>query len=287
MLTAAPRVPRVSHFMLAGFVGAGVLPAQAQDWMSQDFIPHGQESVVLELGGIVNRFDTSLRFDGSTRNGTDFKLEDNGLNNSLSSFDAALTWRFAHRHRLDLEYYSANRSGSRTYTREIDVGDTTFPIGAKVDLNAKDAFFNVDYRYSFTQSPEFEFAGLVGIYGGQFKFDLDAVGAAGTSGTVTQEYHKTTSTTVPLPLLGVSFDWYPDRRWSVTGLLRGMSAKIGDVDGHVYVATLSTDYMFTRSLGLGARYTYTDIKADVTKSDFNGNFGWKTNSVSLYGRFLF
>jgi hypothetical protein len=45
--------------------------------------------------------------------------------------------------------------------------------------------------------------------------------------------------------------------------------------------------MFWRSLGLGARYTYTDIKADVTKSDFNGTLGVKLNGVMLYAKMVF
>ena len=54
------------------------------------------------------------------------------------------------------------------------------------------------------------------------------------------------------------------------------------VDGHAYRGALYTEYMFMRNWGLGGRYNYNDIQADVDKSDFNGSLGWRSNSVSLY-----
>jgi hypothetical protein len=45
--------------------------------------------------------------------------------------------------------------------------------------------------------------------------------------------------------------------------------------------------MLVRNFGLGLRYQYSDVKADVSKSDFNGHLGWRMNSLSLYGKLVF
>jgi len=271
-----------SRALLASLAAAG-LPAAAQ-MMSHDFARPYDPTVSVQLGGVVNRFDTSVRLDGQTQQGTDFALEDNGLDSRSSSFQAALTWRIAPRHRVDFNYYESKRSGERTYTNEIEIGDTVFPIGATVGIQAKDQFFFADYRYSFVQDPTFELAGLFGIYGGKFTFDINAIGNAGTSTTT---YNKSVSTGLPLPLLGITADWYPDPRWHFAAQIEGIKAKVGDVDGHAYVFGGAVEYMFTRGLGMGARYDYTEIKADVDKGDFNGNFAWKTNAVSLYAKLVF
>jgi len=276
---------RALHAACVTAVAAVALPAAAQDFWSQNFIKPYDETFSLGLGGILNQFDTSVRLDGTSRQGTDISLEDNGLDKNLSSFELTGTWRFARRHRIDAQYFTTKRSGSHEYTREIDIGDTTFPLGARVDASSKNDMFNLDYRYSFIQNPEFELAGLFGFWGGKFTFDINAVGT-GSAGSSTT-YNKSSSTTLPLPLLGLTADWYPDKQWKFTALASGMKAKVGDVDGHAYVFGASGDYMFTRNLGAGLRYMYVDVQADVTKSSFEGNFSWRMNSVSLYAKLLF
>jgi hypothetical protein len=246
--------------------------AQAQrDWLT------------IDLGGIVNRFDSSVRVDGQ-RSGTDIDLEGNGLERNLSSFEAAITWRLAPRHRIAVQYYEAKRDGRRDYHDEITIGDETFPVGASVSAQARSRIANFDYRYSFVQERDHEVAVLVGFYGGRFNYELDAVG---TAGAIQRSAHRTVSTTIPLPMLGITYDWYPDPRWTVSARLQGMKAAVGDIDGTALLAAASVEYMFTRHWGMGARLAYSDVEADVTKGDFNGNLHWRANSVSLYAKLAF
>lgn len=265
-------------------LAAATSPACAQGFTSQQFVAPSDEVFVMDLGGIVNRFDTKLRLDGQTSKGTDINFENNGMEKNLSSFEGSLAWRFLPNHRLRVQYFGAERSGSRNYATEIDLGDTQFPIGATVSAKAKDQFVDLDYRYSFSRRPDFEFTGIFGFYGGKFSYDVDAVG---NGNTVTRTYHKSVSTTLPLPLIGIGGEWSPERRWKLAADFKGMKAKVGDVDGHAYIGTLSAEWMWMRGFGIGARYGYTDISADVSKSDFNGTLGWKSSSISLYGKFVF
>jgi hypothetical protein len=270
--------------LLATAAIVAIPSARAADFMSNDYITPGEETFTLDLGGILNQFDTSLRLDGSTTRGSDINLERNGGSDNLSSFEGMATWRFLPRHRVDIQYFGTKRSGSHDYTSEIDIGDATFPVGANVSVQAKSQLLNADYRYSFVKTAEWEFAGLIGFYGGKFTYDVDATGQSGGAQTT---YSKSVSTSVPLPLIGVTLDWYPDRQWKVSGQLQGMEANIGDIDGHAYLAGASLEYMLWRNFGIGTRYLYSDVNADVSKSDFQGNLSWKMNSWSLYGKFVF
>jgi hypothetical protein len=272
---------------VATLVAAGTLAqaALAQDLMSQNLIKPGEESFTLNLGGIFNQFDTTLKLNGNTDNGSNINLEGNGLKKDLSSFEAGGTWRFLPRHRIDFQYFSAKRSGTQTYSNEITIRDNVYPIGATVSVEAKDNFLLADYRYSFVKTDEVELAGLLGFYGGQFKFNVNATGndLLHNSGTL----NTSTSTTVPLPLIGASVDWYINPRWKVSAAVEGIKADIGDVDGRAIVAAASTEYMFTRNLGAGVRYMYSDLSVDVTKSSFDGHVTWRMNSFSLYAKMMF
>jgi hypothetical protein len=271
---------RPAAFAIAALCAASVVAPAA----AQGFIVPGEETLTLSIGGIVNRFDSDLRLDGTTIKGTPINLENNGLDQNLSTLEAALTWRFAPRHRLDVTYFGGDRDGSRRYDSSITIGDSTFPVGATVSVKAKSTLTSLDYRYSIVKDPGFELGLLLGFHAGKFTYDVDAVGNAGAA---TGTYHKSVSTDVPLPLLGATFDWYLDRQLKLNVTLAGIKASIGDVDGHAYIASAAAEWMFTRHLGLGAKYQFFDVGADVGKNDFRGELGVKTNSVSLYGKFLF
>lgn len=250
----------------------------AQPVLADDFIKGGQETFTLNLGGIVNQFETSVRLDGAVR-GTEIDLEGNGLDDNLSSFMASGTWRIADRHRVDALYFGVDRSASRTSTRDITVNDQTIPAGSTVSAETQTDYLLFDYRYSFYKSDAWEFAGVLGFYGANFDFSITGPGLIG--GTVSQ------STTVPLPLIGVSADWYVMPRWNISAMLSGMAADIGDVDGSMTVVTVKTDYMFTRTLGLGAAYLYSNIDVDVSQSGFNGNLNFSNNAALLYATMKF
>jgi hypothetical protein len=264
-------------FLLAG-------PALAQDLMSQDFIKGGDEIFTLNLGGILNQLDTTLRLDGQGIRGNDINLENNGLKENLSSFEASGTWRFLSRNRIDLQYFQTKRTGSHTTDRELDINGNVIPINFTLAAEARNSFLFADYRYSFVKTPVVEVAGAVGVYGGRFKYSLNASGSR--EGQLIN-FDTTASTTVPLPLIGATVDWYIDPRWKISGDIAGIKAHIGDVDGSVVIAGAATEYMLTRHFGLGLAYMYSNLSVDVTKESFNGHLGWKMNSMRAYAQLKF
>jgi hypothetical protein len=122
------------------------------------------------------------------------------------------------------------------------------------------------------------------VYGDRFRYSVSATGKPGDG---TQSSSSSASTTVPLPLIGGSLDWYVNPRWKISGNVEGFKVHIGDFDGHALVATVSTDYTLLRNLGVGVRYVYADVSVDVARNDFNGNFSRRMNSVNLYARLIF
>src|SRR5258708_4413980 len=270
----------------AGSLMAIAYGAAAQDFMSQQFIKQGDEMLTLNLGAILNQFGTSASLNGPGLDGSRTNLESSGLKKSLSSFDAGGTWRFLSRNRIDVLYFSANRSGSKSIDRELNIDGVVVPVNSTLSAQAKNQFVDVDYRFSFIKNDTYEVAGLLGLYGGQYKFNFSATRPIEGGGQMSV-LNQTTSTTVPLPLIGATLDWYVNPRWKISGSASGIKAHIGNVDGSAVVAGVNTEYMLVRNFGIGAGYLFTKLNADVTKNSFNGNLDSKMNSVSLFGQFKF
>lgn len=260
--------------------------ASAQDFMSQQCIKQGDETLTLDLGGILNQFGTTVKLNDQGLEGSNISLENSGLKKTLSSFDAGGTWRFWSRNRIDVLYFSASRSGSKTINQDLNIDGVIVPINSTLTARTKDQFLDVDYRYSFAKTDWVELAGLLGLYAGQYKYQLSATRPLAGGGQASL-LDVTASTTVPLPLLGATLDWYINSQWKLSASASGIKAHIGSVDGSAFVGGVKTEYMLVRNFGIGMGYLYSNVSADVTKNSFNGKLSTKMNSVSLYGQFKF
>ena len=269
---------RVHVISRAGLIVLVVLSTGGGAWADQDLIKPGEETFRVKLGGIINESNTSLRLDGSSGRSREVNLEDAGLEKDSAGFLGEATWRFAANHRIGIQTFAIQRSGSKTTAQDIQLGDNVVPAGTTLSAESKSRFLIADYEYSFVKNDRLELAGLVGLYGARFKFNFNA-----TSPVTNVDR----STDAPLPVLGASLDFFVNPRWSVALFGEGMKIKIGDVDGRVYYAGISTDYMLTRHFGLGIGYSLADLKVDVAKGDFSGRIGWRMNSLFGYGQARF
>jgi hypothetical protein len=259
---------------LACLVVAGAAAYAGAARAQEALIPPGTETFKINLGGILTTNSTSFRLDGTTGRGTDVDLEDiAGLKSDTSSILASGTWRFLPRHRIGITAFQVERDKTRNIDRTITIGDTVIPVNTNLKSEAKSQFFISNYQYSFVKDEHMEFAAVLGLYGANLKYKFTAVAPV---------VDIDRSTTAPLPVLGLSADFYLNPRWTVSVLGEGLKLKVGDVDGSMYYLGISTDYMFTRNWGVGVGYQLADIKVDLTKGDFRGHIGWRMDGYIAY-----
>jgi hypothetical protein len=249
---------------------AGVTSARAQDAL----IAPGMETFKFNLGGIFTTNNTNFRLDGTTGRGTDIDLEGvSGLDADVSSIMLAGTWRFLPRHRIGITGFQTDRDNSRNIDRTITIGDTVIPISTNLKSETRTQFIIANYQYSFVKNEALEVAAVVGIYGANFKYRF-------TAANPIVDIDK--STNAPLPLIGLSADFYLAPRWTVSAIGEGLKLKVGDTDGSMYHFAISTDYMFARNWGVGIGYQVADLKVDVSKNDFRGHIGWRMDGYTAY-----
>jgi hypothetical protein len=244
-----------------------------------DYIKGGDETFKFTVGGLIGSTDPSLALNGGTVQGTPIDFAANG-GKDVSSITISGDWRFARKHRVSALWYGTKRSNTYTLPNDVEIGNTLIPAGASLTPEIKNDFFFVNYRYSFVKNDNVEIAGLLGLYGANFRFDITAKDFPNNP---TRTFEQNASTTLPLPLIGVSLDWYIMPRWTAGASISGLSAKIGDVKGSTWVFTVSSDYMIFKNFGVGVAYMHSVIDADVTKTSFDGNINYTTNNFLFYG----
>lgn len=273
---------RISKRALAGVAGFGLVMGAhaAHAEVDPSYGGQGTDKFTLSAGWSFSDIAGSLGLDGTTLNGTPIDLNGGGKVKSSSSFLASANWRVARKHRVSLLWFQTKRDNSFTLANDIIVNDTTIPKGASASAEFKSNYFFGTYRYSFLKNDNLELAGVLGLYGSNITFNL---AASKYPGNPTASYSTSESTSLPLPVIGGSFDWYITPRWTATTSLSGLKAKIGDIDGSVWVLTASTDYILFHNFGVGVSYLHTSINVDVAKKAFNGNLDYKSNSFMAYG----
>lgn len=252
-------------------LAAAVVPLAVQ---AQSGVKPGEEWLIARVGAVTGSFETYARIDGSTSSGTGIDLEgDGGLNSDKTTYILGLTLRPFERHRFDGLYDSVKRSASRNTERQFVIGDTVIPAGTRLAAEQETKIGYLGYRYSFLKSRDMEVAAGLGLYGGNFKFRFDAQSPV---------VNIDKSTTLPLPVLTLSGDFYLTENMTLTANLRGLKVKIGDVDGSVFNASVGGEYFLTKNLGVGASLDLFDLSADVTKSGFRGTAEFKVTSGRLF-----
>ncbi len=275
------------HFVLAALVAGVTL---SQPVLADELIPGGDERFKFILGGIVARIDSGIGLDGTTNNGTLIDLEGPGGSKNITNVMLGATWRPGSNHRISGIFFSTKKERSLAFDQTITIGDDTLVPPTTLDTTSKNRFLFATYEYSFVKNKDVEIAALLGAYLNKFSAELSGTATVSNSqgaASVTRTVDYKPSVTVPMPLIGASINWYATPRFSVGGSLSGLKAKIGDVDGSVYVATVSAEYMFTRNLGAGLAYMHTDADVDISKKNFTGSIDWKNDNFLLYATLKF
>ena len=229
----------------------------------------------IQIGAFDAKATTTARLDGTGgRLGTSVSFEgDLGLDDTkaLPNFD--FTWRFNRYHALEGTIVSLHRDGTRTLTGQINWGDNTYPVNTSVTSKFDSDIFRMAYRYSFVNSPDGEFAVLLGAH--WTKVEAGIANAAGS-------LNKSESVNYPLPTIGMRGSARVGDNWRLAGFGQLLKIKIGDYDGELYNFGGGVEWAFTPAMFMGLGYDYYKFKVVSTKDVTRAEFDYKFDGPKLY-----
>ena len=253
--------------------------------LSADCIKQGEERFKLGAGVFFSNFDTKVRIDDNTTGtGTQVDLEDDlGYSSNETTFWAGGYWRFAAKHRLAAGYFQFDRDSSVTVDSEITIGDEIYPVGARLDSNFKFQVLPVKYSYSFLKREKYELAGTIGLNWTWVDFGVSGSTSAGDKDL---DASVSVDASVPLPLIGLMFDYHFTPKWSA-GLHGELFALNIDADTFGFSGTLinvrlGTEYWFFNNVGLGAAVDWFSLDVDVDDGDWRGELDYQYWGPQVY-----
>jgi hypothetical protein len=183
-----------------------------------------------------------------------------GLAENKWAPEALARWRFSDNWRLEFEYFSLNRSNSRTTLNDFTWGDTTIPAGTNVKGTFDVSVLRVSCGYSFFKTQDKELGVALGFHVTTFEAGLDAAGFS----------TKDAKVTAPLPVASVYGQFALTDEWSIQGRLDAMRIEIDPFYGNIISVGLDTLYQPWRHLGFGLGWRTLQVAGGVKASDWDG-----------------
>jgi hypothetical protein len=234
---------------------------------------------------------TTVRIDSDSGQGTELNSEDDlGLSKTVFRPRLAARWRPGRRHELEASWVFVNRNGDRTLADSIQVGDTSFSAGARVQSKFRNDQILLVYRWAFHASETSQIGLGVGLGAQVFSFKFDATAGAASGGdTVSVQKSVDKRLVGPTASLGLYGRWQLGQDWNIEADLRGIYAKISTVTVWDVEAGAAARYWLSKTWGLEAGYGLGlyDVKVDVSNSgsliqyDFSGKLKYSTQNVRL------
>jgi hypothetical protein len=237
--------------------------------------PALQDRWSFQLGAFAPTVSTDASLNGSGgKVGTSVSFEDE-LNladrKTLPTFLASA--RLGERWKIEFEYFTLHRSGTRNISKSINWGDISFPVNASVSSEFNSDIYRLSAGYSFVKNDREEMGVALGLHVTDFTTSLGAA-AFGT---------KSGDTLAPLPTIGAYGAYAFTPQWLLSGRVDYFSLKYNDYDGRLLNATAGLDYRFHRNFGVGLGYRYIDYDVSVTKSSYNGDVKYRFSGPVIYG----
>jgi len=252
------RILTASFVLLVCLVIAS--PAAAQFSQGYSTTRGMEERFRLDIGGFFQKFDTLVTIDGQNGQGTEINLEDRlGQDSHQTNIRLDGYWRFGQHGMLLFAYRGWHRTNEHVLDREINIGDTTYHVGANVSVDNRVNVIQLYYGYSFWNTGEFELGAELGLSGYYTKLSFSAsgnvTGPGGSVGGTTGNESK--NVLAPVPGIGGYFRYTVLPRGFLYATVKGLpTITISGYSGSFVDVTAGADYFFTKNFGLGAGYEY-------------------------------
>jgi hypothetical protein len=222
-------------------------------------------------------FRVDRSFQGMT--GTPVNGEsDLGLPNRLHQGRVEFMFRLRERNKVRVDYFEADRSGSKVIANNIVFGNETFAAGQLTQTSLDWRQFDITYTYSLVRNDRFEIGMGLGVY----FLQVDAIGQVPA-----QNQRQEVTGASPFPAPSLDLTWCISSRWAAT--VRGAYLKTALSGFRGWYADSHEDIQYRWNPNFAIGLGYASIRTSLTRRDgsFPGAFAMSISGPEAFVRFSF
>jgi hypothetical protein len=216
------------------------------------------------VGLFFPNLTTSLRIDTQKGLGTDLSLEDDfNFEETLAVFYANATIQIKNRSQFVFSYTNIHRNSSVMLNQDVSFQDTTFFVGADLDLRFDMNYYAFTWRYSLFNKANWNAGFSLGLRAAEFIARADAVWNG-------DEYGAEDSFIAPALLIGLHASGYLTPRLLGRYSLEYFQLNLTEGSVRVLETRASLEYFILKNVGIGAAYSTSSY--NVSNFDLNDSF---------------
>lgn len=266
----------MNRFLLClAVVGVPMAPAAAQRF---------DDTVSLRVEAYFAGINSSARVgnaSGSAGTTIDFQ-DDLDLDDSKTLPAFELGWRINDDWVLQGQYYSLGRSTDAILDREIEIGDTVYPVNGSVGAGFSSDVYRFTIGNLLVQRERLEIGVGIGLHATDFSLFVEGEGAV--SGQPARFRREGRSIFAPLPTIGAFGQWEPADRVTLSGRVDWLSLTIDDYSGRLINAEAALAYRLFRNLDAGVSYRYVNYRLGVDRDDWDGRVTYEFSGPAIFLR---
>jgi len=232
------------------------LPVQAQS-----INPSLDDTLQVRAGPFFSSINSSISVAGN-----DFDLEDR-LDDNKTTFAIFGKWRLTPRLHINFGYSAINREESAALPMGVPGGGINIPAGTSLATKLETSNLSVGVSYAFVKNATTEFGADAGVAFTSIKESVLTTVPGLPTVVVDEE-----DVSEPLPSLGLFVNHAFSNQWMLTGSVRWLGVKIGDLDATIWDAFGGIEFRPWKNLGLGAAYLYQDFDGTVVDTSIKWRY---------------
>ena len=243
-----------------------------------------KERFSISLGSFISIDDAGITL-GSKQLGLGviLDLEDAlGLNTSSFVFRGIANYNFGKKNQqaIVLDYFSINRQATKILEADIELGDSVYPVGTRIDSKYNLSIIRVKYEYAFIHDERVSLGLSAGLFIMPLQFSVKTQKSDG----------QTTSILAPLPLLGIHSDFLIAKKLVIRESVEMLYLKYSGFTGSILDLNFAIEHKTFKNFGfgLGINLNRLSISAegkDYPNIDFTGSIKMEYSGILLYARF--
>jgi hypothetical protein len=244
------------------------------------------DRVSVWLGGYYAKTDTNIgASDPSGQLKGNVNLErDLGFQDHKTVPRARLDFLIGDSQGFSFDYYSVNKSRTKTLSDAISYGGNDYSASASVRGKLDFDFGSAAYRWWFGHENDVFGVGVGGAY---YRVRAGISGEASVNGESVGEASTSSNESAWAPMLQLGWRHSFNDQWRMYFDASGVKKNGGRLSGHIYNGALGVEYFPWKNVGFGAEYGYTKIRLDQRKRDYNADLDMKLTGPSLFVRLRF
>src|SRR6202140_1221985 len=201
-----------------------------------------------------------------------------GLANRLRQGRVEFMFRLRERSKVRVDYFEADRSGSKVLANDVVYGNQTFAAGQRTRTSLDWRQFDITYGYSLVRNDRFEVGTGLGIY----FLQVDAIGEVPA-----QKQRQEVTAGTPFPALPLDLTWRISSRWAATARGAYLKATLSGFRGWDADIHEDIQYRWNPNFAIGLGYGAIRTSLSRKGGSFPGAFAMSISGPEAFVRFSF